>query len=142
MASFNNVVIVGNATRDTELRYLTSGTAVADLTLAVNDKRKDQSGNWIEEVSFVDVTLWGRVAEVAGDYVKKGACVLIHGRLKQERWEKDGQKHSKLKVVGEQMKLMDRKGGGSNDEGSGPRDEQPQGQQGPQGGPPAEDVPF
>lgn len=142
MASFNNVVLVGNVTRDPEIRYTPGGIAVGDLSLAVNDRRKGQNGEWVDEVSFVDVTLWGRTAEIAGENLKKGACILIQGRLKQETWEKDGQKRSKLKVVCEQMKFMDRKGAASGGDEQGPRDDQPHNSQPQQGGPPADDVPF
>ena len=98
MASFNRVILVGNLTRDPELRYIPSGTAVSEIGLAVNDrvKRGDQ---WVDETTFVDVTLWGRTAEVANEYLSKGAPVLIEGRLKLDSWEKDGQKRSKLRVV-------------------------------------------
>src|SRR3954463_4777476 len=114
MASFNRVVLVGNLTRDPELRYIPSGTAVSDIGLAVNDrvKRGDQ---WVDEVTFVDITLWGRTAEIANEYLSKGAPVLIEGRLKQDRWEKDGQKHSKLKVTCDRMQMLggrDGAGGG------------------------------
>lgn len=106
MASFNRVILLGNVTRDIEIKYLQSGMAVAEIGLAVNDRRKDQSGQWIEETTFVDVTLWGRTAEVAGEYLSKGSPVLVEGRLKLDSWEKDGQKRSKLRVVGEKMQLI------------------------------------
>jgi single-strand DNA-binding protein len=111
MASFNRVVLLGNLTRDPELRYIGSGMAVSDIGLAVNDrvKRNDQ---WVDEVSFVDVTLWGRTAEIANEFLNKGSSVLIEGRLKMESWEKDGQKRSKLKVVCEKMVLVGGKGAG------------------------------
>ena len=111
MASFNRVILVGNLTRDPELRYIPSGTAVSEIGLAVNDrvKRNDQ---WVDETTFVDVTLWGRTAEVANEYLSKGSPVLIEGRLKQDRWEKDGQKHSKIKVVAEKMQMLGSRGEG------------------------------
>lgn len=111
MASFNRVVLLGNLTRDPELRYIGSGMAVSDIGLAVNDrvKRNDQ---WVEETTFVDVTLWGRTAEVANEYLNKGSSVLIEGRLKMDSWEKDGQKRTKLKVVAERMQMVGGKGGG------------------------------
>jgi len=93
MASFNRVILLGNVTRDPELRYISSGTAVTDAGLAVNDRRKNASGEWVEETTFVDVTLWGRTAEVAGEYVTKGSPLLIEGRLKLDTWEKDGKKN-------------------------------------------------
>ena len=116
MASFNKVVLVGNVTRDPELRYIASGTAVTDIGLAVNDRRKTATGEWVEETTFVDVTLWGRTAEVAGEYVTKGSPLLIEGRLKLDTWEKDGKKNSKLRVVCERMQLL----GGRGEGGRGP----------------------
>ncbi|WP_254511188.1 single-stranded DNA-binding protein [Anatilimnocola floriformis] len=115
MASFNRVILLGNITRDIEVKHLQSGMAVTEITLAVNDRRKDQSGSWIEETTFVDVTLWGRQAEICAEYLGKGSPILIEGRLKLDQWEKDGQKRSKLRVVGEKMQLMPTggaKGGG------------------------------
>ena len=100
MASFNRVILLGNVTRDPELRYIASGSAVTDLGLAVNDRRKNANGEWVEETTFVDVTLWARTAEVACEYLTKGSPVLIEGRLKLDSWEgNDGQKRSKLRVV-------------------------------------------
>jgi single-strand DNA-binding protein len=124
MASFNRVILIGNLTRDPELRYLQSGMAVADLGLAVNDKRKNAAGEWVEETTFVDVTVWGRTAEVAGEYLTKGSPVFIEGRLKLDTWETEGQKRSKLKVVCEKMQLIGAKGQGG------------QGGPGPSGRPP------
>lgn len=111
MASFNRVILVGNLTRDPELRYIPSGMAVSDVTLAVNDriKRGDQ---WVDEATFVDITLWGRTAEIANEYLSKGSPVLIEGRLKLDRWEKDGQKHSKLRVTCERMQMLGSRDGG------------------------------
>ncbi|MCC9602595.1 single-stranded DNA-binding protein [Stieleria sp. JC731] len=106
MASFNRVILVGNLTRDIELRYIPSGQAVSDVTIAVNDRRKTANGDWVEEACFVDVTLWGRNAEVASEYLSKGSPVLIEGRLKLDRWETDGQKRSKLRVICEKMQML------------------------------------
>jgi single-strand DNA-binding protein len=145
MASFNRVILVGNLTRDPELRYIPSGTAVSEIGLAVNDrvKRNDQ---WVDEATFVDVTLWGRTAEIANEYLSKGSPVLIEGRLKLDRWEKDGQKHSKLRVVGERLQLLgSREGSRGGRRGGG--DEQPQYDESEQymaagGPPPSDDIPF
>ena len=111
MASFNRVVLMGNLTRDPELRYIPSGMAVSDIGLAVNDrvKRNDQ---WVEETTFVDVTLWGRTAEVASEYLSKGSPILVEGRLKLDTWETDGQKRSKLRVVADRMQMLGARGGG------------------------------
>ena len=111
MASFNRVVLVGNLTRDPELRYIPSGTAVSEIGLAVNDRVK-KNDQWVDETTFVDVTLWGRTAEVANEYLSKGSSVLIEGRLKLDTWEKDGQKRSKLRVVGEKMQMLGSRGEG------------------------------
>lgn len=115
MASFNRVVLVGNLTRDPEkVRYLSSGTAVTDIGLAVNDRVK-KGNDWVDEPTFVDITLWGRTAEVACEYLTKGAPVLIEGRLKYEQWEtNEGQKRSKLKVVGEKLQMLGGKDSGNN----------------------------
>jgi single-strand DNA-binding protein len=113
MASFNRVVLLGNVTRDPELRYIASGTAVTEIGLAVNDRRKTASGEWVDETTFVDVTLWGRTAEIAGEYVTKGSPLMIEGRLKLDTWEKDGKKNSKLRVVCERMQLLGGRGEGA-----------------------------
>ena len=113
MASYNRVVLVGNLTRDPELRFISSGTAVTEIGLAVNDRKKSSSGEWVEDTQFIDVTLWGRTAEVASEYLGKGSSLLIEGRLKLDRWEKDGHKHSKLRVVGEKMEFLDKRERGS-----------------------------
>lgn len=118
-ASFNRVILLGNITRDIEIKYLQSGMAVTEIGLAVNDRRKDQSGAWVDETTFVDITLWGRTAEVAGEYLSKGSPVLIEGRLKLDTWETDGQKRSKLKVVGEKLQMLGSKGGGGGGGGGG-----------------------
>ena len=106
MASFNRVILLGNITREIDVRYTQNGTAVTDIGLAVNDRRKTQSGEWVEETTFVDVTLWGRTAEVAGEYLGKGSPILIEGRLKLETFETEGQKRSKLRIVGERMQML------------------------------------
>ena len=146
MASFNRVILVGNLTRDPELRYLPSGMAVSDIGLAVNDrfKRNDQ---WVEEPVFVDVTLWGRTAEVANEYLSKGSPVLIEGRLKLDRWEKEGQKHSKLKVTAEKMQLLgtrDGARGGRRGPDAGDQSQYDDSEQyAPAGAPPPnDDIPF
>ena len=116
MASYNRVILMGNLTRDIELRYTPGGTAVTDAGLAVNNKRKDQDGQWVDDVCYVDVTLWGRTAEVASEYLSKGSPVFIEGHLKFDSWETDGQKKSKLRVVCDRMQLI---GGGSGSGGGG-----------------------
>jgi single-strand DNA-binding protein len=121
MASFNRVILLGNLTRDPELRYLQSGTAVADLGLAVSEKRKNQNGEWIEETTFVDVTVWGRTAEIAGEYLSKGSPALFEGRLKMDSWDdkQTGQKRSKIKVVADRLQLLGGRGQGGQEGGGG-----------------------
>lgn len=112
MASFNQVVLVGNVTRDIELRYLADGTAVTDVGLAVSEKWKAKDGTTKEDVLFIDCTCWARTAEIAAQYLAKGSPVLFGGKLKQDRWEKDGQKFSKIKLTVERLQLIGQKGGG------------------------------
>jgi single-strand DNA-binding protein len=121
MASYNKVVLVGNLTRDPDVRYTPKGMAVADIGLAVNRYYTADNGEKREETTFVDVTLWGRQAEVAGQYLKKGRPVLIEGRLQLDTWDdkQTGQKRSKLKVVGENLQLIGSPGGGRSEEGDG-----------------------
>jgi single-strand DNA-binding protein len=97
---------MGNMTRDVELKYTAGGTPVTDITLAVNDRRKNSQGEWIDETTFVDVTLWGRTAELAGEYLGKGSPLLVEGRLKLDTWESEGQKRSKLRVVCDRMQFV------------------------------------
>ena len=118
-ASYNRVTLVGNLTRDPELRYIPSGTAVTEIGLAINEKHKNAKGDWVEETVFVDVTLWARLAEIAGEYLNKGSSVLIEGRLKLDTWESEGQKRSKLKVIGERMQMLGGKGEGGGGGGGG-----------------------
>jgi single-strand DNA-binding protein len=109
MSSFNRVILMGNLTREVELRKTASNTAVCDIGIAVNDRVK-RGNEWVDEATFVDVTLWGRTAEIAAEYLSKGSQVLIEGRLKLDQWEQDGQKRSKLKVVGDKLQLLGAKG--------------------------------
>ena len=108
MASYNRVVLLGNLTRDPQVRYTPGGMAVSDIGLAVSRSWTDkQSNQRKEEVTFVDVTLWGRTAEIAGEYLSKGKQVLIEGRLQLDQWDdkETGQKRNKLKVVCESMTM-------------------------------------
>lgn len=104
---FNKVIIVGNLTRDVELKYLPSGSAVATIGLASNRKYKKQDGSNAEETCFVDVKLFGRTAEVANQYLKKGSQILIEGRLNFESWmDANGQKRSKHTITAESMQML------------------------------------
>ena len=130
MANLNKVMLIGNLTRDPELRYLQSGTAVCDFGLAVNRNFKTSSGEQREEVLFVDITAWGRQAEVVSEFLQKGRPVFVEGRLKLDQWTTDdGQKRSKMNVVMENFQFLDSRGGG----GGGGRSQAPRGQRG-QGG--------
>lgn len=116
MANLNKVMLIGNLTRDPELRYTPKGTAVADLGIAVNRRVSDGNGNWSDETTFVDVTVWGNTAENAQKFLTKGRGVFVEGRLQLDTWEdkQSGQKRSKLKVVGENVQFLpDGKSGGS-----------------------------
>ena len=108
MASFNKVILLGNLTRDPEVRYTPKGSAVCDLGVAVNRAYTTDSGERREEVTFVDVVLWARLAEIAGEYLKKGRPVFIEGRLQMDTWDdkQTGQKRTRLRVVGETMQLL------------------------------------
>ncbi len=115
MANFNKVMLMGNLTRDPEIRYTPKGTAVCEIGMAINRYFSGESGDKREETTFVDVTLWGRTAEIAQEYLKKGRPVFIEGRLQLDSWEDktSGQKRSKLRVVAEGMQLIGSRDGGS-----------------------------
>ena len=126
MASLNKVMLIGNCTRDPEIRYTPKGTALVELGIAVNRRFTAENGERREETTFVDVTLWGRTAEIANEYLRKGRPVYIEGRLQLDSWDdkQTGQKRSKLRVVGEEMQLLgSREGGGG--QGGGEYDEAP-----------------
>ncbi|MBC8001364.1 MAG: single-stranded DNA-binding protein [Opitutaceae bacterium] len=108
MASFNKVILVGNLTRDPELRYTPKGTAVAKIGLAVNRTWRNEAGETKEEVTFVDVDVFGRTAENVGQYLRKGSPVLVEGRLRLDTWEdkQTNQKRSKLGVVAEIVQFL------------------------------------
>lgn len=124
-ASYNKVILMGNLTRDPELRYTPKGTAVAKIGLAVNRQWKSESGESKEEVTFIDVEAWGRQAEVIAQYVKKGSPLFLDGRLKLDTWEDKNtkQKVSKLRVVLENFSFVGgpREGGGGGGGGGGMR---------------------
>lgn len=119
MASFNKVILVGNLTRDPELRYTPKGTAIAKIGLAVNRVWTNEAGEKKEEVTFVDIDIFGRTAENVGQYMRKGSPILIEGRLRLDQWDdkQTGQKRSKLGVVGEVVQFLGtaRSGGGDSE---------------------------
>src|ERR1700681_3809490 len=114
MANLNRVLLIGNLTRDPEVRYTPKGTAVVEIGLAINRIYSGEDGEKKEETTFVDVTLWARQAEVAGQYLKKGRPVFIEGRLQLDTWDdkQSGQKRSKLRVIGENMQMLGSRGAG------------------------------
>ena len=133
MADVNRVFLAGRLTRDPEVRYTPSGTAVADLGLAMSERFKTKEGNWEEKTVFVDVVVWGRQAETSGEYLYKGSPILVEGRLQLDQWEnQQGEKRSKLRVRADRVQFLGspRKddvadtpnsfGGGSVAQGNGP----------------------
>ncbi len=125
MANLNKVMLIGNLTRDPELRYTPKGSAVAEFGLAINRVWYNEQKQKQEETTFVDITLWARQAEIAQQYLTKGSPVYIEGRLSLDTWDDKatGQKRSKIKVVGETLQLLGSKnhsGGGAPQSHSGP----------------------
>ncbi|MBK1882497.1 single-stranded DNA-binding protein [Luteolibacter pohnpeiensis] len=108
MANLNKVMLIGNLTRDPELRYTPKGTAVADIALAINRVWNNEQNQRQEETTFVDITLWGRQAELAQQYLTKGRGAYVEGRLQMDTWDdkQTGQKRSKLKVVAESLQFL------------------------------------
>lgn len=106
--NLNKVLLLGNLTRDPEIRYTSKGTAVGEISIAINRVWTDESGQRKEEATFVEVTLWGRAAELAQQFLSKGRGVFIEGRLQFEKWEDKatGQQRTKLKVVGENLQFI------------------------------------
>jgi len=116
MANYNRAILMGNLTRDPELRYIPSGSAVANLRLAINRTYKSQNGEQKEEVTYVNVVVWGKQAENCAEYLAKGRSVFVEGRLQSRQWEtEDGQKRSVLEVVADRVQFLGRK----KDEGGG-----------------------
>jgi single-strand DNA-binding protein len=111
---FNKVILMGNLTRDPEVRSLPSGQSVTSFGLAVNRTWRGQDGNQQESVSYIDCVAWGKTGEIIAQYVQKGRPLLVSGRLEQRSWEKDGQKHSKIEVVVEDFNFV---GGGAGESG-------------------------
>ncbi len=118
MANYNKVLLMGNLTRDVELKQTAGNQSVAEIGLAVNRRFKDRDGNDREETTFVDCEAWGRTAEVMAQYLAKGRPVFIEGRLKLDTWQdQSGNKRSKMRVVIEGFQFVDSKGGGGNSGG-------------------------
>ena len=142
MAYVNRVMLMGNLTRDPEVRHTPSGLAVADLGLAVSDKYTNKAGETVETTCFVDIVVWDRQAETCAQYLRKGSPVLIEGQLQLDQWEtKEGQKRSKLRVRADRVQFL----GGARRTESGndvPRRAERAPEPGPEGTAPPEDAPF
>lgn len=129
MPDLNKVMVMGKLTRDVQVRFTPGGTAVAELGMAVNRKWFDkQSNQKKEEVTYIDVTLWGKQAELAGEYLSKGSGLFVEGRLQLEQWEDktSGEKRSKMKVVGESMQFIGGKPVGAKPQQQKPKQAEPQ----------------
>ena len=156
MANVNKVILIGNVTRDPEVKFTPKGSAVADVGLAINRNYTLDNGEKREETIFVDVELWGRLAEIAGEYAKKGRPIYIEGRLRMDTWEDKapGQKRSRMTVVGENLQRLGGRppggvSGGGEEEGGGHHESRPQRttrpappQQPPRSSEPDDDIPF
>jgi single-strand DNA-binding protein len=141
MASYNKVLLMGNLTRDVELKQTAGNQSVAEIGLAVNRRFKDRDGNDREETTFVDCEAWGRTAEVMAQYLAKGRPVFIEGRLKLDSWQdQSGNKRSKMRVVVDSFQFIDSKGGGGSPGGA--RSSTPQREPAAAAGAPDDDIPF
>ena len=128
MANVNKVMLIGNLTRDPQLSYLPSQTPVVEFGMAVNDRRRQQDGSYADKVNFIDLSMFGKRAEVLQKYVKKGDPLYVEGKLDYQSWEKDGQKRSKLKVVVLNFEFLGKAGSqGNSGQQSAPAPEAPYG---------------
>jgi single-strand DNA-binding protein len=150
MADINHVVLVGRLTRDAELKYTAGGQAVCKFSIAVN-RRKKSGDQWVDEVNFFDIVLWGRQGESINQYLVKGKQVGIEGELRQDRWEQDGQNRSKVEIVANNLQLLSGNSPGSGGSGGGGgyperrgTEEKPPRAEGPAGGDDGftDDIPF
>lgn len=126
MASLNKVLLIGNTGKDPEVRYTASGTAVASFSLATSEKFKNKGGEWEERTEWHNITLWGRLAEIAGEYLTKGKTVFIEGRLRTRKWQdRDGNDRFTTEIVGEKMQMLSRKEGNGRTEDTSSSHEEP-----------------
>ena len=143
MASLNKVLLIGNLTRDPELRYTPQGAAVCEFSIAMNRTFNSKTGEKKEEVTFIDIVAWARTAEICGEYLKKGRPVFIEGRLQQDRWEQpDGQKRSRIKVTAERVQFLGSPAGGGGPRGAAPAAAEAPTEAGPEPGPGDQEPPF
>lgn len=118
----NHVVLVGRLTRDSELKYTNTGTAIGKFSIAVN-RRKRSGDQWTDEVSYFDIVLWGKTAEALNQYLQKGKQVAVSGELRQNRWEQDGQNRSKVEIIANNLQLLGGMGGRNDSPESRPSDQ-------------------
>ena len=129
---YNKVLLIGNLTRDPEMKYLPSGTPLASFDVAVNEKYRDRNNELKEEVSFIHIEAFQRLAETCGQYLRKGRRVFVEGKLRQDTWEaQDGGKRSRILVRAQIVQFLDAKGAGDSDSQSGPPPQQRPAQQPP-----------
>ncbi len=122
MASLNKVMLIGNLGRDPEVRYTASGTAVAGFSVATTEKFKNKNGEWEERTEWHNITLWGKLAEIAGEYLAKGKTVYIEGRLQTRKWkDREGKDRYTTEVVGDKMQMLGGTGDGGRAGGAGTR---------------------
>lgn len=143
MASLNKVMLIGNLGRDPEVRYTASGTAVAGFSVATTEKFKNKNGEWEERTEWHNITLWGRLAEIAGEYLAKGKTVYLEGRLQTRKWQdRDGKDRYTTEVVADKMQMLGGKGdGGRQGAGAGRNDTQEPSYEEPVFNP-DDDIPF
>lgn len=143
MASLNKVMLIGNTGKDPEIRYTPSGTAVANFSLATSEKFKGKSGEWEERTEWHNITLWGKLAEIAGEYLSKGKTVYIEGRLQTRKWQdKSGNDRYTTEIVGEKMQMLSGKNSGGESSGRSGGNERGNGRYGGQGAGGYEEAPF
>ena len=140
--SLNKVFLMGNLTRDPELKYTPQGTAVCDFAIAINEKFKSKDGSWQEKVHYIDIQAWARQAETCGEYLKKGRPVFVEGRLQQDRWEQDGQKRNKIRVNALRVMFLGGPGGAGAPAGATPEAAEAPSEAGPEPGPGDQEPPF
>ena len=122
MTDVNRIIAIGRLTQDAKVDFIPSGTAKSEISIAVNCSVK-KGGNWVDEVSFFGVTIWGKTAQNLEQYLKKGTQICVEGFLRQDRWEKDGQKQSRVSIVAENVQLLGSgKGGNSQNNDAFPED--------------------
>ena len=124
MTDTNRVIVIGRLTQDAKVDFIASGTAKSEISIAVNRSVK-KGGSWVDEVSFFNVTIWGKTAENLQKFLTKGTQICVEGFLRQDRWEKDGQKQSRVSIVAESIQLLGGNKGGNNQNDNGYPEDNP-----------------